>query len=49
MWSDDVTDFAAALTYYAVLAILPALLATVVGFALISPAAARRCSASAST
>nr|WP_234337491.1 YihY/virulence factor BrkB family protein [Kitasatospora phosalacinea] len=41
MWNDDVTDFAAALTYYAVLAILPALLATVVGFALISPAAAR--------
>ncbi|WP_254898182.1 YihY/virulence factor BrkB family protein [Kitasatospora sp. NA04385] len=41
MWNDDITDFAAALTYYAVLAILPALLATVVGFALISPAAAR--------
>ncbi|MFE2350111.1 YihY/virulence factor BrkB family protein [Kitasatospora cineracea] len=41
MWNEDVTDFAAALTYYAVLAILPALLSTVVGFALISPAAAR--------
>ncbi|MFJ9522298.1 YihY/virulence factor BrkB family protein [Kitasatospora sp. NPDC101801] len=41
MWNDDVTDFAAALTYYAILAVLPALLATVVGFALISPAAAR--------
>ncbi|MFJ4681236.1 YihY/virulence factor BrkB family protein [Kitasatospora sp. NPDC088783] len=41
MWNDDITDFAAALTYYAVLAVLPALLATVVGFALISPAAAR--------
>ncbi|MFI5649038.1 YihY/virulence factor BrkB family protein [Kitasatospora sp. NPDC051705] len=41
MWNDDVTDFAAALTYYAILAVLPALLATVVGFALISPAVAR--------
>ncbi|RKE16825.1 YihY/virulence factor BrkB family protein [Streptomyces sp. TLI_171] len=41
MWTDDITDFAAALTYYAILAVLPALLATVVGFALISPAAAR--------
>ncbi|MEV0189633.1 YihY/virulence factor BrkB family protein [Kitasatospora purpeofusca] len=41
MWNDDVTDVAAALTYYAVLAVLPALLATVVGFAKISPAIAR--------
>ncbi|MER5865056.1 YihY/virulence factor BrkB family protein [Kitasatospora sp. NPDC002040] len=41
MWDDDVTDVAAALTYYAILAVLPALLATVVGFALVSPAAAR--------
>ncbi|WP_345701704.1 YihY/virulence factor BrkB family protein [Kitasatospora terrestris] len=41
MWNDDITDYAAALTYYAILAVLPALLATVVGFALVSPRAAR--------
>ncbi|MFJ8043296.1 YihY/virulence factor BrkB family protein [Kitasatospora sp. NPDC096147] len=45
MWDEDVTDVAAALTYYAVLAVLPALLATVVGFALISPTAAREAAA----
>lgn len=37
MWRDDISDHAAALTYYTVLAVLPALLSTVVGFALISP------------
>ncbi|MEU6405866.1 YihY/virulence factor BrkB family protein [Streptomyces sp. NPDC046985] len=42
MWRDDVTDHAAALTYYAILTVLPALLATVIAFALISPDTAER-------
>ncbi|MFE9123500.1 YihY/virulence factor BrkB family protein [Streptomyces sp. NPDC007172] len=42
MWNDDVTDYAAALTYYAVLAILPALLVTALAFGLISPATAEQ-------
>ncbi|MFF9427850.1 YihY/virulence factor BrkB family protein [Streptomyces sp. NPDC014746] len=37
LWKDDVTDAAAALTYYAILAILPTLLVTVLAFALVSP------------
>ncbi|MEU8763932.1 YihY/virulence factor BrkB family protein [Streptomyces sp. NPDC048659] len=42
MWRDDITDYAAALTYYAILAILPALLVTVLAFALIDPETAQR-------
>ncbi|MDF3299110.1 YihY/virulence factor BrkB family protein [Streptomyces tropicalis] len=42
LWNDDVSDYAAALTYYAILAVLPALLATVVAFGLISPGTAER-------
>ncbi|MEU9646623.1 YihY/virulence factor BrkB family protein [Streptomyces sp. NPDC048188] len=41
LWNDDVTDDAAALTYYSILAVLPALLVTVVAFGLISPQTAR--------
>ncbi|MEU9348463.1 YihY/virulence factor BrkB family protein [Streptomyces sp. NPDC048278] len=37
LWNDDITDYAAALTYYAILTVLPALLATVLAFGLISP------------
>ncbi|MGW5399627.1 YihY/virulence factor BrkB family protein [Streptomyces sp. NPDC003952] len=37
MWNDDISDYAAALTYYAILAILPTLLVTVVAFGIISP------------
>ncbi|MET9407602.1 YihY/virulence factor BrkB family protein [Streptomyces sp. NPDC002935] len=37
MWNDDVSDWAAALTYYAILAILPAMLVMVIAFGLISP------------
>ncbi|MET7487204.1 YihY/virulence factor BrkB family protein [Streptomyces sp. NPDC005538] len=37
LWNDDITDYAAALTYYAILAVLPAMLATVLAFGLISP------------
>ncbi|MEU6533990.1 YihY/virulence factor BrkB family protein [Streptomyces sp. NPDC046928] len=37
MWHDDISDYAAALTYYAILALLPALMATVVAFSLIGP------------
>ncbi|MET9896834.1 YihY/virulence factor BrkB family protein [Streptomyces sp. NPDC006465] len=37
MWSDDISDWAAALTYYAILAVLPALLVMVIAFGLISP------------
>ncbi|MEV6197213.1 YihY/virulence factor BrkB family protein [Streptomyces sp. NPDC051920] len=37
MWNDDVSDWAAALTYYAILAVLPALLVMVIAFGLISP------------
>ncbi|MFK4070804.1 YihY/virulence factor BrkB family protein [Streptomyces sp. NPDC029674] len=38
MWNDDVSDWAAALTYYAILAVLPALLVTVSLISLVSPA-----------
>ncbi|MFE0472335.1 YihY/virulence factor BrkB family protein [Streptomyces sp. NPDC058947] len=41
LWNDDITDFAAALTYYAILAVLPAMLATVLAFGLISPDTAK--------
>ncbi|MFH9268532.1 YihY/virulence factor BrkB family protein [Streptomyces sp. NPDC017546] len=37
LWNDDITDWAAALTYYAILALLPALLATVSVIGLASP------------
>ncbi|MFF7767349.1 YihY/virulence factor BrkB family protein [Streptomyces massasporeus] len=37
LWNDDISDYAAALTYYSILAVLPALPATVLAFALISP------------
>ncbi|MFJ2398533.1 MULTISPECIES: YihY/virulence factor BrkB family protein [unclassified Streptomyces] len=37
MWNDDVSDWAAALTYYAILTVLPALLVMVIAFGLISP------------
>jgi membrane protein len=37
MWNDDVSDWAAALTYYAILSVLPALLVMVIAFGLISP------------
>nr|WP_240529620.1 YihY/virulence factor BrkB family protein [Streptomyces mangrovisoli] len=36
MWRDDISDYAAALTYYSILAVLPALLVTVIAFSLIS-------------
>ncbi|MBR7673710.1 YihY/virulence factor BrkB family protein, partial [Streptomyces daliensis] len=39
IWNDDVSDWAAALTYYAILALLPALLVTVTLIGLASPAA----------
>ncbi|MDI3419053.1 YihY/virulence factor BrkB family protein [Streptomyces luteolus] len=42
LWADDITDYAAALTYYAILAVLPTLLVVVLGFGLISPGAAER-------
>ncbi|MEV7190201.1 YihY/virulence factor BrkB family protein [Streptomyces sp. NPDC093510] len=37
MWNDDLSDWAAALTYYAILALLPALLVTVSLISLVSP------------
>ncbi|MFE1248296.1 YihY/virulence factor BrkB family protein [Streptomyces sp. NPDC058735] len=40
LWNDDISDYAAALTYYAILAVLPALPATVLAFGMISPEAA---------
>ncbi|MEU3830654.1 YihY/virulence factor BrkB family protein [Streptomyces sp. NPDC029080] len=40
MWDDDITDYAAALTYYAILTVLPTLLVTVLAFGLISPGTA---------
>lgn len=40
LWNDDVSDYAAALTYYAILAVLPALPTAVVTFAMISPGTA---------
>ncbi|MFF7469076.1 YhjD/YihY/BrkB family envelope integrity protein [Streptomyces sp. NPDC008092] len=42
LWNDDITDYAAALTYYAILTVLPALLATVLAFGLISPGTAEQ-------
>lgn len=42
LWNDDITDYAAALTYYAILAILPTLLVTVLAFGLISPDTAQQ-------
>jgi membrane protein len=41
MWRDDVSDHAAALTYYAILAVLPALLVTAMAFGMISPGTAQ--------
>jgi membrane protein len=41
LWNDDITDYAAALTYYAILAVLPAMLATVLAFGLVSPETAK--------
>ncbi|SNX66588.1 membrane protein [Streptomyces sp. TLI_55] len=41
LWNDDISDYAAALTYYAILSVLPALLVTVLSFGLISPGTAR--------
>ncbi|MFI6345327.1 YihY/virulence factor BrkB family protein [Streptomyces sp. NPDC050560] len=41
MWRDDVSDYAAALTYYAILALLPAMLVTVIACALFSPGTAQ--------
>ncbi|MFG3365598.1 YihY/virulence factor BrkB family protein [Streptomyces sp. NPDC090032] len=38
MWNDDVSDWAAALTYYSILALLPAMLVTVSLIGLVSPA-----------
>ncbi|MEV7978856.1 YihY/virulence factor BrkB family protein [Streptomyces sp. NPDC086519] len=40
LWNDDISDYAAALTYYAILSVLPALLVTVLAFGLISPGTA---------
>ncbi|MYR86462.1 YihY family inner membrane protein [Streptomyces sp. SID685] len=40
MWNDDITDYAAALTYYAILALLPTLLVAVLAFGLFSPGTA---------
>ncbi|MFJ4277774.1 YihY/virulence factor BrkB family protein [Streptomyces massasporeus] len=37
LWNDDISDFAAALTYYAILSVLPALLVTVLAFGRFSP------------
>ncbi|MFJ3666157.1 YihY/virulence factor BrkB family protein [Streptomyces sp. NPDC090106] len=37
LWNDDISDYAAALTYYAILSVLPALMVTVLAFGLISP------------
>ncbi|WP_206434054.1 YhjD/YihY/BrkB family envelope integrity protein, partial [Streptomyces sp. ADI98-10] len=37
LWNDDVTDWAAALTYYAILSLLPALLVTVSVIGLANP------------
>ncbi|MFJ4482568.1 YihY/virulence factor BrkB family protein [Streptomyces longwoodensis] len=42
LWNDDISDYAAALTYYAILAVLPALLVTVLSFGLISPGTAQK-------
>ncbi|MFJ4783603.1 YihY/virulence factor BrkB family protein [Streptomyces sp. NPDC088794] len=37
LWNDDMSDYAAALTYYAILAVLPGMLAAVLAFGMISP------------
>ncbi|MER7764677.1 YihY/virulence factor BrkB family protein [Streptomyces sp. NPDC097619] len=42
LWDDDISDHAAALTYYAILAILPSLLVTVLAFGMISPGTAEQ-------
>ncbi|MBN0043469.1 YihY/virulence factor BrkB family protein [Streptomyces actuosus] len=42
LWNDDVSDYAAALTYYALLAVVPALLVTVLAFGMISPGTAQQ-------
>jgi membrane protein len=49
VWNDDVTDWAAALTYYAVLAIFPALLVTVSAVGLAGTGATRELIARATT
>ncbi|MEV7691485.1 YihY/virulence factor BrkB family protein [Streptomyces bungoensis] len=41
LWNDDISDYAAALTYYSILAVLPAMLVTVLAFGLISPDTAK--------
>nr|WP_202539695.1 YihY/virulence factor BrkB family protein [Streptomyces sp. SID8379] len=41
MWRDDISDYAAALTYYSLLAVLPALLVTAMAYSLISPETAK--------
>ncbi|MEU2913675.1 YihY/virulence factor BrkB family protein [Streptomyces massasporeus] len=41
LWNDDISDFAAALTYYAILSVLPALLVTVLAFGRFSPGTAQ--------
>ncbi|WP_237536641.1 YihY/virulence factor BrkB family protein [Streptomyces sp. SID5785] len=41
MWRDDVSDHAAALTYYSILAVVPSLLVTAIAFGLISPGTAQ--------
>jgi len=41
LWNDDISDYAAALTYYAILSVLPALLVTVLTIGLISPGTAQ--------
>ncbi|KUN25184.1 ribonuclease BN [Streptomyces antibioticus] len=41
LWNDDISDYAAALTYYAILSVLPALLVTVLAIGLISPGTAQ--------
>ncbi|WSZ83793.1 YihY/virulence factor BrkB family protein [Streptomyces sp. NBC_00859] len=38
MWNDDVSDWAAALTYYSILALVPALLVTISVIGLVAPA-----------
>ncbi|MEU3143728.1 MULTISPECIES: YihY/virulence factor BrkB family protein [unclassified Streptomyces] len=37
LWNDDISDYAAALTYYAILAVVPAMLVTVLAFGTFSP------------
>ncbi|NJQ01150.1 YihY/virulence factor BrkB family protein [Streptomyces zingiberis] len=42
MWNDDIADYAAALTYYAILTVLPTLLVTVLVFGAVSPGTAEQ-------